>query len=511
MRHVLGLAVRTVVACVLAAAIPAAAYAQQLLSFQSLGTLGGFSDAAAVSPEGDVTGSSDTGPGIHAFYWSATTGMLDVGTLAATPGAFSTGWAVRKGIVVGESDAPGGRRAFAWNRFTGQLQDLGALGGQRSAAWAINGQGVIVGEAALADGTMVATRWTPNGGGGYTASAIIATPHAGSAAYGINDSGAIAGYWVDPAAAAPRAFVHSAAGFAPLGTLGGSWSYAWGISANGVAFGQAGNSQDASEGFTWAAGEPALTGIGTLASPDPSSATLNISSNGLVSGTSSGAAFNTLPVFYSRATGLTGLETLQAGDDIGYASAVNAWALTVGSASRAGNWRPTAWIPGIGVIELPTERTLDSFGWVRSINDSGVAVGYGSDAGGGHRAFLWRFAPPVVEGPAGPPGPPGQPGPPGPKGDQGAPGLPGPKGDKGDPGPPGPAGPQGPPGTAGLPVGTLLYLVDGAAPPPGFVLLGTFKQEFKTPKQPGKGRDDKSRDDGKGPADSVTIKLYVKR
>ena len=58
----------------------------------------------------------------------------------------------------------------------------------------------------------------------------------------------------------------------------------------------------------------------------------------------------------------------------------------------------------------------------------------------------------------------------------------GPQGLQGLPGIPGPIGPQGPqpqgdPGPS-WPSGSLLYLVQGATPPPGFTLLGTIVQRL---------------------------------
>lgn len=75
------------------------------MSFQNLGTLWGYSDASAVSPEGEVSGVSDTPLGPHGFYWSASTGIVDIGVLVPSDpqGEYSTAWSVRKGIVVGEA------------------------------------------------------------------------------------------------------------------------------------------------------------------------------------------------------------------------------------------------------------------------------------------------------------------------------------------------------------------------------------------------------------------------
>jgi Collagen triple helix repeat (20 copies)/FG-GAP-like repeat/FG-GAP repeat len=107
---------------------------------------------------------------------------------------------------------------------------------------------------------------------------------------------------------------------------------------------------------------------------------------------------------------------------------------------------------------------------------------------------------PALVGPPGPPGPPGPDGPAGPQGPQGPQGVPGATGAPGPVGPAGPAGPQGPagpPGPAGpdWPIGSILYMVPGSTPPPGFRLIGTFKQAI-----PG----------GPGPAVVLPIAVYEK-
>lgn len=509
------------VALVALLAIGGPAHAQQVLSFQNLGTLGGYSDASTVSPEGEVAGISDTPLGPHGFYWSASTGMVDIGVLVPSDpqGERSSAYGVRKGIVVGEAayyDATAGRvmRAVAWSRATGLLTDLGTLGGASSVAYAIDGQGVIVGQAQRADGSIHATRWTPNGNGSYTAAEIISDPHSGSAAFGMNDSGAVAGYWENPASSQREVFVSSPAlGFVSLGTLGGAWGYAWGVDAQGQVFGQSEDAAGGTQGFVWRPGDPHLVGIGALASPSPYSNVLNASSNGFAAGHSTNALGQSRALLFTRAAGLVELDLLPWGGQESYASGVNAWGLAVGAALGPNDWRPVAWVPGSGILELPTEQVVNSRGWVRAINDSGLAVGYAGDANDRHRAYLWQFSPPPVQGPPGPPGPAGpkgdkgEKGEKGDKGDPGVPGLQGPKGDKGDKGDAGQPGPQGPSGIAGLPVGAVLYLVGDATPPPGFVLLGSFKQEIKTPDSRGRGKGNEDR----GPARSVIIKVYVKR
>ena len=108
------------------------------------------------------------------------------------------------------------------------------------------------------------------------------------------------------------------------------------------------------------------------------------------------------------------------------------------------------------------------------------------------------------QGPIGPVGPQGEPGATGAVGPQGVPGPIGPQGPigpvgpQGEPGAPGAVGPQGPIGPAGpgWPTGAILYLVQGATPPPGFAPVGSFRQSV-----PG----------GSGPATVLTIYVYIKQ
>ena len=100
-----------------------------------------------------------------------------------------------------------------------------------------------------------------------------------------------------------------------------------------------------------------------------------------------------------------------------------------------------------------------------------------------------------LPGAIGPQGPRGEPGPAGPQGEPGVQGPVGPKGDSGAQGPQGPRGEQGLPGPD-WPVGSILYMAPGATPPPGFVLVGSFKQSMPN---------------GPGPALVLTVNVYVKR
>jgi hypothetical protein len=94
----------------------------------------------------------------------------------------------------------------------------------------------------------------------------------------------------------------------------------------------------------------------------------------------------------------------------------------------------------------------------------------------------------------GPPGPSGAQGPSGPQGPQGLPGPSGPQGQVGPAGAtgaPGPQGPQGQPGT--MPVGTIIFLIEGTPAPVGFALIGTMVGDLRPVGDGDRDRDDRPR------------------
>ena len=192
-----------------------------------LGTLGG-SDAYAVglNNAGQVTGRSTTWAGnVHAFVWSAGTGLIDLGTL---PGARDSAAAAinNLGVVAGTSDGVPSTppHGFRWSADRG-IEDLGAFvpGIEGfSSATALNDKGLIAGNADVGPYGRHAFAWTWEGGlvDISTLDSNYSLPVAVAA------KGQVAGFFLVPGAFIYHAFLWtSASGMLDLGTAGGTESF----------------------------------------------------------------------------------------------------------------------------------------------------------------------------------------------------------------------------------------------------------------------------------------------
>jgi probable HAF family extracellular repeat protein len=226
----------------------------QSYTITGMGTLGGSeSDALSVNDHGEAAGYSylSTSDGFHAFVWTASTGMLDLGNFDGSSASSEAKGINNIGQVCGYSFFADGETVhpFLWTKATG-LRDLGTLGGTYGVGNAINSSGEVVGNSYLADGVSLhAFLWTSATGmqdlgtlGGPT-----------SSAEGINDSGQVVGFASLDNNGTVHAFLWTqATGMQDLGTLGGETSAAYGINAAGEIAGSASNSVDATVAVLWA-------------------------------------------------------------------------------------------------------------------------------------------------------------------------------------------------------------------------------------------------------------------
>lgn len=142
-----------------------------------LGTIPGGLDALAysVNSAGQIAGNGHTpyvvGMPIynHAFFWTSTGGFVDIGTLGGSNAQVGFDPSLKQtindnGQIVGQSDVTTtSKHAFVWSQSGGMI-DLGTLGGSESGANAINATGQIVGYSTLTPtGTAThATLWQAN-------------------------------------------------------------------------------------------------------------------------------------------------------------------------------------------------------------------------------------------------------------------------------------------------------------------------------------------------------------
>jgi len=228
----------------------------QTYKVTDLGVLPGDSGSAgfSINSFGRVTGCSDGSTTqnnlcafvlpSHAFLWSSSGGMQDLGTLSGDD--LSIGFNINdSGAVVGFSanTQSGMGHGFLWTKSGGMI-DLGTLpgGSAYSDADAITSKGVIAGEALVSNGDINAVLWTKSGGT-YHIHNVGRLPHSVyTFPYYINDNNQVVGpAYFDTKETRYHGFLWSkAGGWKDLGTLpGGMNSFAVWINGSGVIVGMA--------------------------------------------------------------------------------------------------------------------------------------------------------------------------------------------------------------------------------------------------------------------------------
>lgn len=316
--------------------------------------------------------------------------ITDLGTLGGNTSAANA--INSSGQVAGSADraANAGQRAFLYSGTS--LADLGTLGGTSSEAFGINSAGQVVGyaftasggtHAFLFNGTTMADLGTLGTSAGLT-----------SLASGINGSGQVAGSsdLIVAGQNTEHAFLYAAGVMKDLGTLGGNSSRGSGINSSGQLVGDADVKGFTSHAFLYSGGT--MKDLGTLGGPGSSASAINDS--GQIVGSSALAVnmFDQHAFLYSGGV-MKDLGTLGVGSS--YATSINAAGQIVGNSaySVSSGPYPHAFLYSGGVMTDLNSLLPANSGWVlenaSSINDAGQIVGTGNIKGQRH-AFLLNGA-----------------------------------------------------------------------------------------------------------------------
>jgi probable HAF family extracellular repeat protein len=303
-----------------------------------IGNLGGTAALAwRVNERGQVIGWATTASGnTHAFVWTASRGISDLGTFVGGTG--SVAWGLNDdGAVVGEIDLPlGHTRAFLWTA-SGGMRDLGTLGGDDALAQGINNRGEVVGFSTLAAGGPThGFVWTARGGmkdaGLFDNANTRLRTIDGAGTTGAGTGAGQAVLW------------HPSTGFTGLGFLaGGGFSYCARINDREQAAGFS-ETDISIHAFRWTTGT-GMTDLGSLSGIAGRSEALDISNGGDIVGGSTTAA-------------------------------------------DTANLHAFLWTPNHGMRQLPAlSGDVDDEAY--GMNESGTIVGYADSPDGRRHAIVW--------------------------------------------------------------------------------------------------------------------------
>ena len=202
-----------------------------------LGTLGGnYSNARGISANGSVVIGSSSIAGNntnHAFIYSGGV-MTDLGTLG---GHYSnaSGISANGSVVVGSSSIAGNNNSHAFIYSGGVMTDLGTLGGDFSNASGISANGsVVIGSSSIA-GNSTTHAFIYSGGVMTNIGTLLVSAFGnvtGSDLFGVSDDGLVAaGYYSNGTGIG--GFYYKNGVVTNMGNLGGTFSYAAGVSGDG--------------------------------------------------------------------------------------------------------------------------------------------------------------------------------------------------------------------------------------------------------------------------------------
>jgi probable HAF family extracellular repeat protein len=290
----------------------------------------------------------------HAFLWSSTTGMQDLGTLGT--GEDSEAFGINSaGHVVGDSNTNGPYtpHAFLWTQ-SGGMQDLGGHGGIGSIAFAINDHDQVVGMFHYGEAVM----WMPDG----TMRPLGSLGANGAGPAAINNSGEVVGVTSITGSQYTHAFRWTLSeGMQDLGTLGGNESGATGINDAGQIVGYSEIADGSLHAFIWTK-SGGMKDLGIAGEPQTKATAIN--SSGMIVGYRG---------YDERALVWKGGTPHVFGTTESWSYAVNLFGQVVGAFDYGAGYHAFLWTKTGGMQDLGS---LDGDSFATGINASGQVVGY---------------------------------------------------------------------------------------------------------------------------------------
>jgi|CZLA01.1.fsa_nt_gi probable HAF family extracellular repeat protein len=307
----------------------------------------------------------------HAFLWSSTAGMQDLGSFGS--GSTYANGINNAGQVVGYYEAFGTYRAFLWTASAG-MRDLGTLGGDSAIASGINSASQVVGGSSTASGEVHAFLWTAASG----MKDLGTLRGTFSDAVAINDIGDVTGTASQAGDIRYVAFLQTPPKkwMKALGTLGSSpYSYGYAINAAATVVGSAPLNKKLTPYHAFICRKGAhLTDIGSLGGRRSDSTALGINQSEQVVGWSAfKGGYPPQAFLWTATSGMQALVTL--GGQSSAAQAINSNSQIVGFSDLSQTvTHAVLWTASDQIQDLST--LGGNYATAQSINDLGQVVGW---------------------------------------------------------------------------------------------------------------------------------------
>ncbi len=233
--------------------------------------------STAINNSGEVLVNMQTPSTASLSLWGRVTGDTNLG-LTGTNNSGAAVDGLNDVAGAGHANGSASTQAFLWSS-GGSMQWLGTLGGTLSAATGVNTSREVVGMSYTAASLQHAFLWTDNGGMQDLTPSL--TSAGGATATGINDSGAVVGYYYPNGASNVVGFNWTQAG--GLQSFGGPGTLALAVNNSGTVVGRELTASGYKHAFSWTP-SGGMVNLGTLGG-DMSTA-LSINNKGWIVGTS---------------------------------------------------------------------------------------------------------------------------------------------------------------------------------------------------------------------------------